>query len=67
MLLAFADDLITISRAKQDVKLVLANPIEFLSYVEVNLHEDKWKVLIRQPSLVQLTSKTQVGGGAGYK
>lgn len=41
MLLAFADDLITISRAKQDVKLVLANPIEFLSYVEVNLHEDK--------------------------
>lgn len=49
MLLAFADDLIIISRTTQDVELVLRNLVEFLSYVDLDLNEDKCKVLIRQP------------------
>lgn len=49
MILAFADDLIIISRTQHDVELLLTRLVEFLSYVDLNLNEEKCKVLVRQP------------------
>lgn len=49
MILVFADDLIIIVDTKHDLELILSRLKEYLSYVGLNLNEEKCKVLIREP------------------
>ncbi|XP_038119600.1 uncharacterized protein LOC119769883 [Culex quinquefasciatus] len=61
LILAFADDLIIVADSVSDVETILSSLKENLSYVGLNLNQEKCKVLIREPKGEAVTEISILG------